>query len=195
MPEIDHRLGDRLRTLVAGEEPSPTMRSSIEERLRAPLPQRKPAPRVAVLAGVAAALVVGAVGLAGLQGSSGSDQRVSAVMPASGEGVQFPVAGVPHGRASTRVLISNATRTPGLADATLERLEAAGYIGVGSMDAPALATTSRVFFATGYEAEALDVARLLGLDESAVNRTPPAVPDPNGADVLVIVGTDLAGAG
>ncbi|MDQ4098366.1 MAG: LytR C-terminal domain-containing protein [Actinomycetota bacterium] len=61
------------------------------------------------------------------------------------------------------------------------------------MDAPVLWSTSRIYFAPGYEAEALDVARLLGLGMSAVNRTPPPVPDPNGADVLVVIGQDLVG--
>jgi hypothetical protein len=61
------------------------------------------------------------------------------------------------------------------------------------LDAPAPSADSRVYFAPGYEAEALDVARLLGLGESAVNRTPPPYPEPNGADVLLVVGDDLVG--
>lgn len=195
MSEINHRLGDRLRILVAGEEPSATLRSDIEEQLRQPLPRSNTAPRVLALATVVAAFVMGVVALAGGLGSSDSDQQVSAISPAvSGDPTLSPAPDLPHGRFSTRVLAANATQTPGMAQATLQRLQATGYIGVGFLDAPALSTTSRVYFAPGYEAEALDVAHLLGLGVSAVNRTPPPVPEPNGADVLVVVGTDLVGA-
>ena len=194
MSEINHRLGERLRILVAGEEPSATLRRDIEEQLRQPLPRSNTAPRVLALASVVAALVVGAVALTGGLGSSDSDQQVSAVTPAvSGDPALSPAPDLPHGRSRTRVLAANAARTPGIADATLQRLQAAGYIGVGSLDAPAVSTTSRVYFAPGYEAEARDVADLLGLGLSAVNRTPPPVPGPNGADVLVVIGTDLVG--
>ena len=194
MSEIDNRLGDRLRILVACEEPSAALRSDIQEQLRQPLPRRNTTPRALALATVFAALLVGAVALAEGLGSSDSDKQVSAIAPAvSGDSTVSPAPDLPHGRSSTRVLASNATRTPGVAQATLQRLQATGYISVGFLDAPALSTTSRVYFAPGYEAEALDVARLLGLGVSAVNRTPPPVPEPNGADVLVVIGTDLVG--
>lgn len=190
MSDMNRRLGDRLHLLVAGEEPSPALRGDIERQLRRPLPRRNPAPRVLALASVIGALVVGTIAVAGGLGSPDSGQQVSAIAPASP-----PPAEVPHGRSSTRVLAADATRTPDTAQAALRRLQAAGYIGAGVLDNPAPATTSRVYYAPGYEAEALDVARLLGLDESAVNRTPPAVPEPNGAEVLVVVGTDLVGPG
>jgi hypothetical protein len=194
MSDINHRLGDRLRLLVAGEEPSATLRSDIDAQLRQPLARRTTAPRVLALATGVAVVVVGAVALAGRLGSPESDQKVSAITPAvSGGPTLSPVPDLPHGRSSTRVLAADATRTPGIAHATLQRLQGAGYISVGSLDAPELWTTSRIYFTSGYEAEALDVARLLGLDGTAVNRTPPPVPDPNGAEVLVVIGTDLVG--
>jgi hypothetical protein len=196
MSEINDRLGDRLRILVAGEEPSATLRSGIQRQLRQPLARRNRAPRVLTLVTVVAALILGTVALAGGLRSSDSNQQVSAVTPAaSGDPTLSPAPDLPHGRSSTRVLAANATQTPGIAQAILQRLGAAGYIGVGSLDAPVLSTTSRVYFASGYEAEALDVARLVGLGESAVNRTPPPIPDPNGADVLVVIGRDLVGTG
>lgn len=192
MSEIHECLGDRLHSLVAGEEPSANLRRDVEARLRQPLARTHAAPRVLALASVAAGLIVGAVGLAGGLGSSDQDQQVSAVRPAvSGDPTLSPAPDLPHGRAGTRVLASNATQTPEVAARTLQRLEAAGYTAVGSMDAPALWATSRVYFGPGYEAEALDVARLLGLDVSAVNRTPPPIPEPNGPDVLVVIGEDL----
>jgi hypothetical protein len=191
MSEINHRLGDRLRTLVDGEQPSAALRPNIEERLRRRHAPPTSAPRVLAFATVVATLIVGAALMGGGYGSSDSDQRMSAVMPAATGDPMPSGPDLPPGRSSTRVLIANATSTPGIADATLRRLEAAGYIGAGTLDAPALSATTRVFYAPGYEAEALDAARLLGLGVSAVNRTPPAVPEPNGAEVLVIVGTDL----
>ena len=191
MSEMSRGLGDRLQLLVASEEPSANLRRDIERQLRRPLPRRNPAPRVLALASVVGALVVGTVALAGGLGSSGSGQQVSAVAPAA---PALPAAAdLPHGRSATRVLAADATRTPDTAQAALRRLQAAGYISAGVLDNPAPATMSRVFYAPGYEAEARDVARVLGLDESAVNRTPPAVPEPNGAEVLVVVGTDLVG--
>ena len=194
MSEIDNRLGDRLRLLVAGEEPSAAWRSNVQEQLRQPLAHRDAAPRVLALATVFAALFVAAVALGGGLDGSRSDRRVSAIAPAmSGDSPQSPAPDLPHGRSSTRVLASDATRTQGIAQATLERLQAAGYVIAGSLDAPALSTTTRVYSAPGYEAAALDVARLLGLGVSAVDRTPPPVPPPNGAEVLVVIGTDLVG--
>jgi hypothetical protein len=194
MSEINHRLGDRLRTLVEEEDPSPTLRSDIEAQLRQPVARSKTAPKILALAAVVAALVVGTVALAGSGGSSGSDQQVFAVPPpVPVDSTLAPTSDLPHGRSSTRLLTADATRTPGTADAARQRLEAAGYIGVGSLDAPQPAAASGVYFAPGYEAEALDVARLLGLGESAVNRTPPPYPEPNGADVLLVVGDDLVG--
>lgn len=193
MSEMNHRLGDRLQLLVAGEEPPATLRRKVEQQLRRPMPRRNPAPRVLVLASVVTTLVVGSLALAGGLGSPDSGQQLSAIAPSAP--ALPPAAGLPHGRSSTRVLVADATRTLDTAQAALRRLQAAGYIGAGVLDAPAPATTSRVYHAPGYEAEALDVARLLGLDESAVNWTPPAVPEPNGAEVLVVVGTDLVGPG
>lgn len=191
MSDMNRRLGNRLHLLVAGEEPSPALRRDIERQLRRPLPRRNPAPRVLALASVIGALVVGTLAVAGGLGSSGTGQQVSAVAPTAPASPS--AADLPHGRSSTRVLAADATRTPETAQAALRRLQAAGYISAGVLDNPAPASTSRVFYAPGYEAEARDVARVLGLDESAVNRTPPAVPEPNGAEVLVVVGTDLVG--
>ncbi len=193
MSEMNHGLGDRLQLLVAAEEPPATLRRNVEQQLRRPLPRRNPVPRVLAMASVVAALVVGTVALAGGLGSPDSGQQVSAIAPSAP--ALLPAAELPHGRSGTRVLAADATRTQDTAQAALRRLQAAGYIGAGVLDAPAPATTSRVYYAPGYEAEALDVAHVLGLDESAVNRTPPAVPEPNGAEVLVVVGTDLVGPG
>lgn len=187
MTESSSCLGDRLRDLVGAEAPSAALRSAIEEQLRRPLPARNPGPRVLALA-ASAAVIVAAVFLAAGAGPVDPGQRASAVTPAVPGDVSAP--DLPHGRSSTRVLASNATRTPAIAPATLQRLKEAGYVTVGSMEAPELSTTSRVYFAPGYEAEARDVARLLGLDDSAVNRTPPPVPEPNGAEVLVVLGAD-----
>lgn len=194
MSEIHDHLGNRLRTLVASEEASAGLRSNIEEQLRRPLQPSTTAPRVWALAGVVAAFVVGSVALTGGPGSSDSDQQVSASTPAaSGDPAPAPAPDLPHGRSSTRVLAADATGTPGTAEATLQTLRTAGYIGVGSMDAPVQLTTTRVYFAPGFESEAQDVATLLGLGASAVDRPSQPVPEPNGADVLVVIGEDMLG--
>ncbi|MFP5318000.1 MAG: LytR C-terminal domain-containing protein [Acidimicrobiia bacterium] len=189
MPEIGPGLADRLRALVADEEAPVSLRSGIQQQLRRPHPRSGVGPRVLVLA-TAAAMLVAVVAVAGGQGPFSSDRGLSVVTPAA-QGHAPAAPDLPHGRSGTRVLASDATRTPGIASATLQRLQAAGYVTAGSLDAPERATTTRIYFVPGYEAEARDVARVLGLGESAVNRTPPAVPDPNGAEILVVIGSDL----
>jgi len=59
------------------------------------------------------------------------------------------------------------------------------------------ATASNVYFNPGFDREARVVAQLLGLPDSAVQAmpTPPPVSDTRGADVIVVVGPDLAKQG
>jgi LytR cell envelope-related transcriptional attenuator len=97
--------------------------------------------------------------------------------------------------AAVKVLPANGTATKGAGTKTGDRLKTAGYNVLAATNTTKPATTSSVQFAAGFEREARVVAQLLGLADSAVQPipTPPPVPDLLGANLLVIVGPDLAG--
>jgi len=97
--------------------------------------------------------------------------------------------------AAVKVLPANGTSTAGAGTKTGDRLKTAGYNVLAATNTSKPATTSSVEFAPGFEREARVVAQLLGLADSAVQPlpTPAPVPDLRGANLLVIVGTDLAG--
>lgn len=97
--------------------------------------------------------------------------------------------------AAVKVLPANGTATKGAGTRTGDRLKAAGYNILAATNTTKTATTSSVQFAPGFEREARVVAQLLGLADSAVQPIPsPApVPDLLGANLLVVVGPDLAG--
>ena len=97
--------------------------------------------------------------------------------------------------AAVKVLPANGTSTAGAGTKTGDRLKTAGYDVLAATNTTKAATTSSVEFAPGFEREARVVAQLLGLADSAVQPipTPAPVPDLRGANLLVIVGTDLAG--
>jgi hypothetical protein len=94
-----------------------------------------------------------------------------------------------------RVRPYNATTVPGITSVTFDRLAAAGYAMVpgafGPKDQPA---TTRIRFNPGFDREAVAVAALLGVPPTTVApmSAGPAVEGANEADVIVLVGDDLA---
>lgn len=96
-----------------------------------------------------------------------------------------------------RVLAANGTDVRGAGGRIKDRLMAAGYNTLAATDTKAKVTESSVYFAAGYEREAAKVAETLGLAATAVKPlpTPPPVADLKAANVLVVVGPDLAQAG
>jgi hypothetical protein len=93
-----------------------------------------------------------------------------------------------------KVLPTNGTSTAGAGTAIFTRLKQAGYNVLAATNTTSPAATSNVFYNPGFEREARVVAQLLGLPDSAVQAmpTPPPVSDTRGADVIVVVGPDLA---
>jgi len=96
-----------------------------------------------------------------------------------------------------KVLPANGTAISGAGLATFNRLKAAAYNVLAASNTTNPSTTSNVFFNPGFEREARVVAQLLGLPDSAVQPmpTPPPVGDTRGADVIVVIGPDLAKQG
>jgi len=99
--------------------------------------------------------------------------------------------------AQVKVLAANGTSTKGLAGRFKDKLSAAGYNALAPTDAskkPVAAST--VYFQAGYETEARAVAALVQVPVTAVKPMPqpPPVASLQGANVLVVVGQDKAGA-
>jgi hypothetical protein len=95
-----------------------------------------------------------------------------------------------------KVLPANGTNTAGAGTTVFTRLKQAQYnvLAATNTTSQGSATTSNVYFNPGFEREARVVAQLLGLPDSAVQPmpTPPPVSDTRGADIVVVVGPDLA---
>jgi hypothetical protein len=93
-----------------------------------------------------------------------------------------------------KVLPANGTTASGAANATGSRLKSANYNVLAATNTTKGATTSSVQYAPGYEREARVVAQILGLPDSAVQAisNPPPVADTRDANIIVIVGPDMA---
>jgi hypothetical protein len=98
--------------------------------------------------------------------------------------------------AQIKVLPANGTNTAGAGTAIFTRLKQAQYdvLAATNTTNQGSATTSNVYFNPNFDREARVVAQLLGLPDSAVlpMPTPPPVSDTRGADIIVVVGPDLA---
>ena len=92
-----------------------------------------------------------------------------------------------------KVLSANGTDVRGVAGKVRDVLRASGYNVLAPTDAKP-ATASAVYFAPAFNREAEAVAQALALPSTAVQPlpTPPPVPDVRGANVLVVVGPELA---
>ena len=86
------------------------------------------------------------------------------------------------------VRIANGARRAGVAGAGTEQVQAAGYPTLSPKNGPT-SDDSVVYYASGYAADAVAVAEVLGLDPTAIEPMPsdPGVPI-EGAHVIVILG-------
>src|SRR5436309_10784032 len=135
---------------------------------------------------------------------SGSGDPYTRSLRATGS-VRTPVPSLPvattvtvalRAPAEVKVLPANGTGASGAAGRTGDKLKAAGYnVLAATNTAKQPLSSSAVYFKPGLEREARVVATLLALPDSTVQAmpTPPPVPDPKDADVVVVVGPDLAG--
>lgn len=112
-----------------------------------------------------------------------------------------PIDGAEEGNAPSdiNVLVANGVGTAGIAGATADVLIADGYIGVAS-DAPDT-VESVILYKEGFDADALDIAAVLGAPPDVVQPVPAdgalpidadAIADGRGetANVIVILGSD-----
>lgn len=93
-----------------------------------------------------------------------------------------------------KVVSANGTDVKGAARKATDALRAAGFNVLAPVDAGKSVTATTVYFAAGFEREAQAVASLLGLGADVVKvlPTPPPIPDPRGANVVVVVGPETA---
>lgn len=99
--------------------------------------------------------------------------------------------------AEVRVLTLNGTDVRGAAGRANDVVKNGGFNVLAPADAAGEAkgaTTSAVYFTPTYEQEAAAVARALGIPSTSVQAVPapPPAPDLKGANVVVLVGSDLA---
>ena len=105
--------------------------------------------------------------------------------PTTLEPVARPAAEVP-------VMVANGAGVAGAAGALKTTLEGEGYTTVGTSDASPV-TTTLVYYADGWQAEARAMATLIGTDPAAIRVLPAQSPvDMEGAQVLVVLGPDKA---
>jgi hypothetical protein len=95
-----------------------------------------------------------------------------------------------------KVLVANGTSTPGLAGRISDALHAKGYNTLAGTNSSEKPSATIVYFQPSYSGDATSLASKLNLPSSAVQTMaqPPPVANLNGADILVILGPDLAGS-
>jgi hypothetical protein len=99
-----------------------------------------------------------------------------------------------HPVSSVKVVVSNGTSTKGLAGTLSKKLAGIGYDVLAPTNTTARATA--VYYAAGYQGDALAVANSSGIGPNAVQQLGATSPLPaaqvHGAQVIVIIGPDLA---
>jgi hypothetical protein len=96
--------------------------------------------------------------------------------------------------AEVAVIVANTTTVAGAAASMSEAIGASGYVMSPPTDADPELETTQVLFAPDFEAEAQALAESIGTTaEAAVPLPDPPPIDPAGAQVVVLLGRDLAG--
>src|SRR5688500_12031975 len=167
----------------------------------APTPSGSPAMRGALL--IVAAVLLGA----GLLANGFRDDDAASVSGSSPNTTRTTVPGATsstvvqaHDPAQVKVLVLNGSGKAGVAKAGKDQLAAANYTVLEPGNAAGgTVTSSIVYFVAGYDADAGTIAAKLGLAASAAQPLPtplpPSIADAQGANVVVIVGTDAPIAG
>lgn len=96
-----------------------------------------------------------------------------------------------------KVLVANGSSVDGAAGAQTDELEALGYVTASPDNAQDRVSATVVYYTVGFRPEAEELADELGLAESSVAELPAVAPvdDMQLANVLVVLGPDLAGGG
>ncbi len=92
-----------------------------------------------------------------------------------------------------KVFVANAAGVQGAAGRAADTLKAAGYVAVAG-NSPTRVDTTTIYYTEGFQGEANAVAAALGAPPTSVQPmpTPPPVADIQGAQVLVVLGPDVA---
>ncbi|MCU1372601.1 MAG: LytR cell envelope-related transcriptional attenuator [Ilumatobacteraceae bacterium] len=100
--------------------------------------------------------------------------------------------GAEHSASEVSVLVLNGSGQTGVAGSTSTTIGEAGYVMKPATNAPAAAETTAVYFAEGYESDAIAVAELLGKGTDTVKPlTEASLGGAEGdADVVVVLGAD-----
>lgn len=130
------------------------------------------------------------------QSADGGDSDGAATDSGAGDTTTTTVALRPPAEVPTIVL--NDSGVAGVAGTYSDVLASLGYQLTNpdgaNADAPGDAATTIVYFAPGFEAEALAVAAAIGAPDLAPTALPTPPPGPTAdAAVVVVIGTDLAG--
>jgi LytR cell envelope-related transcriptional attenuator len=93
------------------------------------------------------------------------------------------------------VLVANGSGVDGAGTRQVEALRGGGYQVLDATNAPQAVEATQVWATSGFEADAAALAASIGAPEGAVQPMPNPPPmDPQGANVLVVLGPDLAAA-
>ena len=124
-------------------------------------------------------------------GTPTSEDAADSTAPAASDTTAVPV----RPQAEVTLIVANASGVQGAASTQTERLAAAAYLTAAAANAPEgmeLATTE-ILPTAGFEQEAARLATELGLPpESVKPMTDPPPVDLAGANILVLLGTDIA---
>jgi hypothetical protein len=99
--------------------------------------------------------------------------------------------------ASVKVLVANGTQEANTAAHFTQQLQQQGWNVGTPTNSTSPATTTSVYYGVFWQQSAIQIATELGAPATAVKPLTSAVPVPNatGYDVVVVIGSDLAGTG
>jgi hypothetical protein len=102
---------------------------------------------------------------------------------------------VPH--SSVKVLVANGTQEPNAAGHFSQQLQQQGWNVAVPRNTTSAASSTTVYYAPSKQQAAVAIASELGVPTSAVQAMTTAVPvsSSTGDDVVVVIGSDLAGTG
>jgi hypothetical protein len=96
--------------------------------------------------------------------------------------------------ADVSVLVANGAGIKGLGSQTADQLKTLGYNTLTAVDATQALEATTVQYAEGYQTDAAAIALTLGLPGTAAQPlNSPAVSDTQGANVIVLLGANIAG--
>jgi hypothetical protein len=129
----------------------------------------------------------------GFDGSSGGSSSGATTSTSTSTSVAESTTSTSIDLSTTQVMVANGSGVSGSAARVTSLLQDKGYNVLPPTNAKQTGLeTTTVYYQPGYEAQAGQVAQSLGATTTAAMPSPPPVADLGEADVLVVVGKDLA---